>query len=191
LVNLYNSEKYKIRTTSNDNIDLKVPSKTLILEKQNNSDSSDDEKDNTIKLSRFSSRISKKDDVLAEQFDYDRTQVTIKHKVRELVHEIIDKALSKMEKDDDDYFKLIDIRNNQRSSTQLPQSINSKFANKFMEYSKIRIYLLNTQQYYDITLGMADTVKDVKNKVLAYLRSNSRFKLKYDIPEGDINLCSF
>ncbi len=95
--------------------------------------------------------------------------------------------MANIDKDEDDYFKLIDIRNNQRSSTQLPSHlISSKFANKFLEHSKIRIYLLNTQQYYDITLGFSDTVRDVKNKVLTYMKSSNRFNLKYDVAEGRV-----
>jgi hypothetical protein len=153
-------------------------------------DSGDDSREGTIKFSRFSSKL--KVDLPNE----------VHLVMRSLVIDIVNKSLeivlpekedSEEEDSDDEYFKQIGQRmkkfeesnNNNRRDTKL-QSItnntfsNSKFANKFLETTKVRIYLLNTQNYVDISIGLNDTAKDLKIKVLLYLqKEGSKCKLRY------------
>jgi len=63
-------------------------------------------------------------------------------------------------------------------------SHHSRLANKFVETSKVRIYLLNTQAYHDFAIGMNDTIRDLKTKILAHLEKESKTKIKYHVVDA-------
>jgi hypothetical protein len=92
--------------------------------------------------------------------------------------------------DEDDYFKKIDERRRMQSQNNKIANIvtqtvqNSKIKNKFGDNNKIRIYLLNTQHYYDFGISCSDSIRELKIKILSYLEKEQKFKLKYNIPEG-------
>jgi 2-phosphoglycerate kinase len=101
-----------------------------------------------------------------------------------------------VEEEEDDYFKQIETRHNKienyGSQKIIPalhkdkdQTGTSKFANKFSENLRIRSYLLNTQNYHDFNISYNDTFRDVKAKLLEYISSNSKFKIKYHTVDGN------
>lgn len=99
------------------------------------------------------------------------------------------------EDEEDDYFQQLEARNKIRDGNPRLTSIanasmthNSKFANKFSDLSKIRIYLFNTQQFSDFTVNANDTVRDLKIKILKHIIDESKYKLKYQQPEGNFNI---
>jgi hypothetical protein len=167
--------------------DCKTNGRSLVLEKQNAESSSDDEKEGTIKLSRFSSRIQKESS--NDSMDPGKANI-VNTKVKEILYDIIEEALIKLpiEEEEDEYFKQIESRHNRIYKVQATKESNSKFTNKFSENMKIRIYLLNSQNYYDLNISYNDTFRDVKTKVLAYIFSTNKFKVKYNTVDGKINL---
>jgi hypothetical protein len=122
-----------------------------------------------------------------DNLDPSKSQV-ITAKVKEIVYEIAELAVNRLpvEEDEDEYFKQIEQRHNRGNKVPSnKESSTSKFANKFFEHMKIRIYLLNTQSYHDLTISYNDTFRDVKQKVLNYLVSTGRMKVKHETVDGE------
>jgi ribosome biogenesis protein Nip4 len=172
-----------------------LPVPTLNLEiKQNekDDDSSDGSKGSTIKLSRFSSKLKMEIPNEQQKLFFMRNFIT------EMINKIVDEYESKQiseqptSSDDDDYFKQIEQRRKKMDESANPKIASiinntisqSKFANKFTETTKIRIYLLNTQNFTDISVGINDTIKHLKTKVFNYLEKEGKVKLKYKIIEA-------
>ncbi len=189
------AEKFKIKNIVNSpsqtlQKNLSVP--TLNLEiKQNEKDdeSSEGSKGSTIKLSRFSSKLKMEIPNEQQKLFFMRSFIT------EMINKIIDEFESKqiseqaVSSDEDDYFRQIEQRRKKMEDSANPKIASiinntisqSKFANKFTETTKIRIYLLNTQNYTDISVGINDTIKQLKSKVFNHLEKEGKFKLKYKI----------
>jgi hypothetical protein len=123
-------------------------------------------------------------------------ELQITNIMRSLLMEMINKILNGIkenqdEDSEDDYFKMIEQRfkkmdeGNKKIASVVNQTIsNSKVANKFSENTKIRVYMLNTQNYYDFFVGINDSVKDLKSKILSKLEQEPKYKLKYKIVEA-------
>jgi hypothetical protein len=124
-------------------------------------------------------------------------ELQITNIMRSLMTDIINKILDGIketqddEDSEDEYFKMIEQRfkkmdqGNKKIASVVNHTIsNSKVANKFSENTKIRVYLLNTQNYSDFFVGINDSVKDLKSKILSKLEQDGKFKLKYKITEA-------
>lgn len=154
----------------------------------NEDDSGDENKEGATKLSRFSSKLKMELPMPIE----------VNLQIKAFLYELINNACEKVElpseekkqkeeeEEEDDYFQQIEARrkkmeeNGNKMPTMTNASIsNSKFASKFIETSKVRIYLLNTQHYVDFTISINETMKDLKTKILAYLEKETKHKLKY------------
>jgi hypothetical protein len=168
----------KFMTFRSLNIDYKQSS--------NDEDSSEESKDGTIRFSRFSSKI-KMDMPINERIDI---------AAKDIIHDIINKALEKinteLESEEDEYFARVEksraIRMdeaNAKISNIVNSTINSRFANKFAESLKIRIYFLNTQIYYDFPVAANETMRDLKLKILSHMeKDKSKYRVRYHIIEA-------
>lgn len=127
---------------------------------------------------------------------------TVRAYIDELISKVVDKATGNTitdsktainnndsSEDDDEYFKQIERRNklqdnNNKIASIVNNTISCKFANKFSESTKVRIYLLNTQNYIDLPVSINDTVRDLKRRILDYIEKESKTKIRYHIIDG-------
>jgi hypothetical protein len=180
--------------STSQTLEKNLPMPTLNLESRQNDkddDSSDGSKGSTIKLSRFSSKLK------MEMPNEQQKTLFMRAFVYELLNKIIDEHETGEKKqdsssDDEDYFRQIEQRRKKMEESANPKiaSIvnntisNSKFANKFTETVKIRIYLLNSQNYIDVPVGINDTFKELKTRIFNHLDKEGKVKLKYKIIEA-------
>lgn len=157
--------------------------------------SSEDSKEGTIKLSRFSSKLSN----TMEAPKFKNVQAIMKGFVLELIEHAIklkdanedckQNDNSDGEFEEDEYFKQIEQRrlkmeDNNKFSSYVNNTMTSKFGNKFGEAVKVRIYLFNTSHYMDLYITINDTIKDLKNKILSQIEKEGKHKLRHHIPEA-------
>jgi hypothetical protein len=155
----------------------------------NDEESSEESREGTIKFSRFSSKIK------MEKQKSEETDMIFKpivHNIINMALEEIDKRLEEIsEEEEDEYIRQIEQRRMKNEETHNKISAivsntisNSRLANKFIETVKIRIYLLNTQNYINIPAALNETIKDLKVKILAQIIKEGKHKIKYQFIEA-------
>ncbi len=91
---------------------------------------------------------------------------------------------------DDEYFAQMEARNRRLEQGSRVMSVSnasvSKFSSKFIETTKVRVYLLNTQNYQDLPVGINDTIRDLKQCLIKFLEKDrsGKYKFRYNIIEA-------